>query len=113
VRGVTATKRFGKKLSIGCRFALIKSRLKSASPRPVLPGAHKLEQAQLIARAFGEPEPNVGETLPLKKLHRVRERRERRTRTTLQRRLEHVCRTKIPEVGESITEVSDCRMAQS
>jgi 2-oxoglutarate dehydrogenase E1 component len=48
--------RFGKKLSNRFPFALV-SRPESASPSTGSSHAHKLEQAQLIARAFGEAEP--------------------------------------------------------
>ena len=50
--------RFGKKLLGRFPFALV-SRFESASPATGSPGAHKLEQAQVIARAFSDPEPNV------------------------------------------------------
>ena len=48
--------RFGKKLFNRLPFALI-SRFESASPATGSAHAHKLEQAQLVARAFGDPEP--------------------------------------------------------
>jgi 2-oxoglutarate dehydrogenase E1 component len=48
--------RFGKKLCSRFPFALV-SRPESASPSTGSSHAHKLEQAQLIARAFGEAEP--------------------------------------------------------
>jgi len=49
---------FGKKLSGRLPFALV-SRFESASPATGSHHAHKLEQAQLIARAFGDAEPNA------------------------------------------------------
>ncbi|MBI3849332.1 MAG: 2-oxoglutarate dehydrogenase E1 component [Verrucomicrobia bacterium] len=50
--------RFGKKLFDRLPFAP-SSRFESASPATGSAHAHKLEQAQLIARAFGDPEPNA------------------------------------------------------
>ncbi len=46
---------FGKKLFNRFPFALV-SRFESASPATGSAHAHKLEQAQLVARAFGDPE---------------------------------------------------------
>jgi 2-oxoglutarate dehydrogenase E1 component len=50
--------RFGKRLFDRLPFALV-SRFESASPATGSGHAHKLEQAQLIARAFGDPEPGA------------------------------------------------------
>jgi len=50
--------RFGKKLLGRLPFAHV-SRPASASPATGSAHAHKLEQAQLIARAFGDPEPTA------------------------------------------------------
>ena len=47
---------FGKKLFNRFPFALV-SRFESASPATGSAHAHKLEQAHLLARAFGDPEP--------------------------------------------------------
>jgi 2-oxoglutarate dehydrogenase E1 component len=58
--------RFGKKLLGRFPFALI-SRRESASPATGSAHAHKLEQAQLIARAFGDREPDMDELLAAKK----------------------------------------------
>jgi len=50
--------RFGRKLFD--RFPLnLVSRAESASPATGSASAHKLEQAQLVARAFGDPEPDA------------------------------------------------------
>ena len=54
--------RFGKKLFGRFPFALV-SRSESASPATGSAGAHKIEQAQLIARAFSDREPNLGEII--------------------------------------------------
>ena len=51
---------FGKRLFDRLPFALV-SRVESASPATGSHHAHKLEQAQLIARAFGYPEPSAAE----------------------------------------------------
>ncbi|HEX5221533.1 MAG TPA: 2-oxoglutarate dehydrogenase E1 component [Verrucomicrobiae bacterium] len=59
--------RFGKKLLGRFPFALV-SRFESASPATGSPGAHKLEQAQVIARAFSDPEPNVDDLVSSQKL---------------------------------------------
>ena len=58
--------RFGKKLLGRFPFALV-SRFESASPATGSAHAHKLEQAQLIARAFGDREPGMDEVLEAKK----------------------------------------------
>ena len=58
--------KFGKKLFNRFPFAPV-SRLESASPATGSSHAHKLEQAQLIARAFGDPEPSVEEVFAMKK----------------------------------------------
>jgi 2-oxoglutarate dehydrogenase E1 component len=58
--------RFGEKLFDRLPFALL-SRFESASPATGSSGAHKLEQAQLIARAFGDREPNIEDVLAAKK----------------------------------------------
>lgn len=58
--------KFGKKLFNRFPFALI-SRLESASPATGSSHAHKLEQAQLIARAFGDPEPTAAQVFAAKK----------------------------------------------
>jgi len=50
--------RFGRKLFNRFPFDLV-SRAESASPATGSGKAHKLEQAQLIARAFGDPEPDA------------------------------------------------------
>jgi 2-oxoglutarate dehydrogenase E1 component len=52
--------RFGKKLFNRLPFALV-SRPESASPATGSSHAHKLEQAQLVARAFGNAEPQFQE----------------------------------------------------
>lgn len=52
--------RFGKKLLGRFPFALI-SRPESASPATGSAHAHRLEQAHLLARAFGDREPDMGE----------------------------------------------------
>ncbi len=57
---------FGKKLFGRMPFALV-SRFESASPATGSHHAHKLEQAQLIARAFGDPEPDVKQVFAPKK----------------------------------------------
>jgi 2-oxoglutarate dehydrogenase E1 component len=57
--------RFGKKLFDRLPFALI-SRSESASPATGSSRAHKLEQAQLVARAFGDPEPGAAEVFAAK-----------------------------------------------
>jgi 2-oxoglutarate dehydrogenase E1 component len=54
--------RFGKRLLGRFPFAPV-SRSESASPATGSAGAHKLEQARIIARAFGDHEPNVQEFL--------------------------------------------------
>ena len=51
---------FGKRLFDRMPFALV-SRVESASPATGSHHAHKLEQAQLIARAFGDPEPSAAQ----------------------------------------------------
>ena len=51
--------KFGKKLFNRFPFALI-SRVESASPATGSSHAHKLQQAQLVACAFGDPEPGCG-----------------------------------------------------
>ena len=53
---------FGRKLFNRFPFDLV-SRPKSASPATGSANAHKLEQAQLIARAFGDPEPDAATVL--------------------------------------------------
>jgi len=58
--------RFGKKLLGRFPFALV-SRFESASPATGSAGAHKLEQARLIARAFGDREPDIDDVLATKK----------------------------------------------
>jgi len=58
--------KFGKHLFGRFPFALI-SRFESASPATGSSHAHKLEQAQLIARAFGDAEPSPEEVLAMKK----------------------------------------------
>ena len=58
--------KFGKKLFNRFPFALI-SRFESASPATGSSHAHKLEQAQLIARAFGDPEPGAEAVFAAKK----------------------------------------------
>ncbi len=55
--------RFGKKLLGRFPFALV-SRSESASPATGSAGAHKLEQAQIIARAFGDREPDRNVVMP-------------------------------------------------
>ncbi|MDP3068696.1 MAG: 2-oxoglutarate dehydrogenase E1 component [Opitutaceae bacterium] len=50
--------RFGRTLCGRLPFALL-SRPESASPATGSANAHKLEQARLVARAFGDPEPGV------------------------------------------------------
>jgi 2-oxoglutarate dehydrogenase E1 component len=57
--------RFGKKLFNRLPFALI-SRFESASPATGSSRAHKLEQAQLVARAFGDHEPGAAEVFAAK-----------------------------------------------
>ena len=57
---------FGRKLFDRFPFARI-SRHESASPATGSAHAHKLEQAQLIARAFGDPEPNAEAVFAAKK----------------------------------------------
>ena len=57
--------RFGKKLLGRFPFAPV-SRFESASPATGSAGAHKLEQAQLVARAFGDREPNINDLFPAK-----------------------------------------------
>ncbi|HZI34001.1 MAG TPA: hypothetical protein VFF11_16800, partial [Candidatus Binatia bacterium] len=57
--------RFGKRLLGRFPFALV-SRFESASPATGSAGAHKLEQARIIARAFGDHEPNATEFLAAK-----------------------------------------------
>jgi 2-oxoglutarate dehydrogenase E1 component len=52
--------RFGKKLFNRLPFALV-SRPESASPATGSSHAHKLEQAQVVARAFGDAEPQFHE----------------------------------------------------
>jgi 2-oxoglutarate dehydrogenase E1 component len=54
--------RFGKTLLGRFPFALV-SRFESASPATGSAHAHKLEQAQLVARAFGDREPAAEEVL--------------------------------------------------
>ena len=58
--------RFARRLFDRRPFALI-SRVESASPATGSSHAHKLEQAQLIARAFGDPEPGPESVLAVKK----------------------------------------------
>jgi hypothetical protein len=58
--------RFGKKLFNRFPFASV-SRFESASPATGSSHAHKLEQTQLIARAFGDPEPSGEEVFAAKK----------------------------------------------
>jgi len=58
--------KFGKHLFGKFPFALI-GRVESASPATGSAHAHKLEQAQLIARAFGDPEPGSETVLAAKK----------------------------------------------
>jgi 2-oxoglutarate dehydrogenase E1 component len=58
--------KFGKHLFGRFPFALI-SRFESASPATGSSHAHKLEQAQLIARAFGDPEPSAEEVFAAKR----------------------------------------------
>ncbi len=58
--------KFGKHLFGRFPFALI-SRFESASPATGSSHAHKLEQAQLIARAFGDPEPSAEQVFAAKK----------------------------------------------
>jgi 2-oxoglutarate dehydrogenase E1 component len=58
--------KFGKHLFGRFPFALI-SRFESASPATGSSHAHKLEQAQLIARAFGDAEPSAEEMFAAKK----------------------------------------------
>ena len=50
--------RFGRKLLHRFPFDLV-SRPESASPATGSANAHKIEQAQLVARAFGDPEPDA------------------------------------------------------
>jgi 2-oxoglutarate dehydrogenase E1 component len=57
--------RFGKTLFNRLPFALI-SRFESASPATGSSRAHKLEQAQLVARAFGDPEPGAADVFVTK-----------------------------------------------
>jgi 2-oxoglutarate dehydrogenase E1 component len=57
--------RFGKKLLGRFPFALV-SRFESASPATGSPSAHKLEQAQVIARAFSDAEPNLDDLVAFK-----------------------------------------------
>jgi 2-oxoglutarate dehydrogenase E1 component len=57
---------FGKKLFGRMPFALV-SRFESASPATGSHHAHKLEQAQLIARAFGDAEPDAKQVFAPKK----------------------------------------------
>ena len=58
--------KFGKHIFGRFPFALI-GRVESASPATGSSHAHKLEQAQLIARAFGDPEPGAEAVLAAKK----------------------------------------------
>jgi 2-oxoglutarate dehydrogenase E1 component len=58
--------RFGKKLLSRFPFALV-SRFESASPATGSAGAHKLEQARLVARAFGDREPTIHDLIAAKK----------------------------------------------
>jgi 2-oxoglutarate dehydrogenase E1 component len=58
--------KFGKHLFGRFPFAPV-SRFESASPATGSSHAHKLEQAQLIARAFGDPEPSAEEVFAAKK----------------------------------------------
>jgi 2-oxoglutarate dehydrogenase E1 component len=58
--------KFGKHLFGRFPFALI-GRAESASPATGSAHAHKLEQAQLVARAFGDPEPGAQAVLAAKK----------------------------------------------
>ena len=58
--------KFGKKLFNRFPFAPV-SRFESASPATGSTHAHKLEQAQLTARAFGDPEPSAKEVFAMKK----------------------------------------------
>jgi 2-oxoglutarate dehydrogenase E1 component len=58
--------RFGKKLVGRFPFDLV-SRLESASPATGSTAAHKIEQAQLMARAFASPQPLPPESKPLPK----------------------------------------------
>ena len=62
--------RFARRLFDQRPFALI-SRVESASPATGSSHAHKLEQAQLVARAFGDPEPGP-ESILAGKQHQAR-----------------------------------------
>jgi 2-oxoglutarate dehydrogenase E1 component len=55
--------RFGRKLLGRFPFELV-SRPESASPATGSNAAHKVEQGQLIARAFGRPEPSTAGSSP-------------------------------------------------
>jgi len=57
---------FGKRMLIDRPFALI-SRVEAASPATGSSHAHKLEQARLLARAFGDPEPTPEQVFAPKK----------------------------------------------
>jgi hypothetical protein len=57
--------KFGKHLFGKFPFAPV-SRFESASPAAGSSHAHKLEQAQLVARAFGDPEPSDDEVFATK-----------------------------------------------
>ena len=57
---------FGKRMLIDRPFALI-SRVEAASPATGSSHAHKLEQARLLARAFGDPEPTPEQLFAPKK----------------------------------------------
>jgi 2-oxoglutarate dehydrogenase E1 component len=59
--------RFGKKLFGKFPFALV-SRFESASPATGSAGAHKLEQAQVIARAFSDPELRANDLIARRKV---------------------------------------------
>jgi len=61
--------RFRRKLFDRFPFALV-SRAESASPATGSANAHKIEQAQLIARAFGDPEPGIETVLTLPRRRR-------------------------------------------
>jgi 2-oxoglutarate dehydrogenase E1 component len=73
--------RFGKKLLGRFPFAPV-SRSESASPATGSAGAHKLEQAQLIARAFGDREPDIDDVIAVKKPSSESEKEDRRNSTS-------------------------------
>jgi len=57
--------KFGRRIADRLPLAMV-SRSESASPATGSSGAHKLEQARLIARAFGDPAPDAGKVPDLK-----------------------------------------------